>query len=81
VHLVGIIINKFVTMHGHMNIKKTEGELRYVTENLKGNKIYVFGNLEFKSKNHFKSLTISTQGPNIWENNFELLLILRTNFL
>jgi len=22
VHLVGLIINKFVTMHGHMNVKK-----------------------------------------------------------
>jgi calcineurin-like phosphoesterase family protein len=32
-------------MHGHMNIKKkTERELRYVIENLKGNKIYVCGN-------------------------------------
>jgi calcineurin-like phosphoesterase family protein len=36
-----------------MNIKKkTERELRYVIENLKGNKIYVCGNWEFKSKNN-----------------------------
>ena len=27
VHLVGFIIKKFVTMHGHMNVKKAEGQL------------------------------------------------------
>ena len=27
VHLVGFIIKKFVTMHGHMNVKSVESSL------------------------------------------------------
>ena len=34
VHLVGFIIKKFVTMHGHMNVKKSDNvvnlKLRYL---------------------------------------------------
>jgi len=30
-HLVGFIINKFVTMHGHMNVKSLKGHLHQRT--------------------------------------------------
>jgi len=34
VHLVGFIIKKFVTMHGHVNIKFTVGEIAEIETNL-----------------------------------------------
>jgi len=34
VHLVGFIIEKFVTMHGHTNVKKTHFYITFWRQNL-----------------------------------------------
>ena len=33
-HLVGFIIRKFATMHGHVNVKKKEHQIKYATNNM-----------------------------------------------